>query len=116
MKVLYHIDTEAKWHMVLENAKNMLKYGKENNTTFEIEIVANGIAVVGLIQMVAEKSKWYLEMDELYKENVVFAACNNALKKYNSSETPLCAFVTVVPAGVVEISTKQQEGYSYIKP
>lgn len=116
MKVLYHIDAEAKWHMVLENAKNMLKYGKENNVTFEIEIVANGIAVVGLLQEVAEKSKWYLEMNELYNEKVVFAACNNALNKFNPGKCPLCAFATVVPAGVVEIVKKQQDGYSYIKP
>lgn len=115
MKVLYHVDSESKWHMVLENVKNMLKYGKENNTTFEIEIVANGIAIVGLIQEVAEKSKWYLEMDELYKENVVFAVCNNALKKFNPGQQPLCAFATVVPAGVVEIAKKHEEGYAYIK-
>lgn len=37
MKVLYHIDSESKWYMVLENVKNMLKYGKENNVFFEIE-------------------------------------------------------------------------------
>lgn len=116
MKVLYHIDAESQWHMVLENVKNMLKYGKENQVEFEIEVVANGIAVVGLLQHVAEKSKWYLEMDELYKEKVVFAACNNALNKFNPGNLPLCAFVTVVPAGVVEIAKKQEEGYSYIKP
>lgn len=115
MKVLYHIDAESKWHMVLENVKNMIKYGKENNTAFEIEIVANGIAVVGLIQEVAQKSKWYLEMDELYKEQVTFAVCENALKKYNPSHALLCTFATVVPAGVVEIVKKHEEGYAYIK-
>lgn len=116
MKVLYHIDSESKWHMVLENVKNMLEYGKENNTVFEIEIVANGIAIVGLLQPIAEKSKWYLEMDEMHKEKVVFAVCNNALKKFNPANCPVCAFATVVPAGVVEIAKKQEEGYSYIKP
>lgn len=116
MKVLYHIDAEAQWHMVLENIQNMMKYAKENNTIFEIEVLANGGAVLGLIQHVAQKSKWYLEMDELYKENVVFAACNNALEKFNPGNSPLCAFVKIVPAGVVEIVQKQQEGYSYIKP
>lgn len=116
MNVLYHIDSESKWHMVLENTKNMLKYGKENNVNFEIEIVANGIAIVGLLQPIAEKSKWYLEMDELSKEKVVFAACHNALEKFNPNQTPLCAFVKVVPAGVVEIAEKQKEGYTYIKP
>ena len=28
----------------------------------------------------------------------------------------LCPFATVVPAGVVELAKKQEEGYSYIKP
>ena len=116
MKVLYNIDEESKWHMVLENTKNMLKYGKENNEEFEIEIVANGIAVMGLIEHVAQKSKLYLEMDELSKEKVKFAACKNALNKFNPENSPMCAFATIVPAGVVEIAKKQQEGYSYIRP
>lgn len=77
------------WHMVLENVKNMLKYGQENNVAFDIEVVANGIAIMGLWQTVAEKSKRYLEMDELTKEKVVFAACNNALTKFTPSNIPL---------------------------
>lgn len=116
MKVLYHVDAQNKWHMVLENVKNMLNYGKENNITFEIEVVANGIAIMGLLQHVAEKSKWYLEMDQLYKDKVIFAACNNALTKFNAGNMALCAFATVVPAGVVEIAKKQEEGFTYIKP
>lgn len=115
MKVLYHIDTQSKWHMVLENVQNMLKYGKENNTEFEIEVVANGEAVLGLIQHVAQKSKWYLEMDELYKENVIFAACKNALEKFNPGNSFICGFVEIVPAGVVEIAKRQEEGFSYIR-
>lgn len=116
MKVLYHIDAQSKWHLVLENVKNTLSYGKQHNETFEIEVVANGIAIMGLLQEVAQKSKWYLEMDELYKEKVTFAACHNALSKFNPGNQPLCAFVKVVPAGVVEIAKKQVEGFSYIKP
>lgn len=116
MKVLYHIDSESKWNTVLENVKNMLKYGAENGAPFEIEVVANGIAIVGLLQPVAEKSKWYPEMAELSEKKVVFAACHNALSKFNPTEVPVCAFVKVVPAGVVEIAQKQEEGYSYIKP
>lgn len=56
IKVLYYLGTEAKWKMAPENVKNMLKYGKENTTPFEIEVVANGIAVMGLLQHAAEKS------------------------------------------------------------
>ena len=44
MKVLYHIDQESKWKMVLENVKNMIRTGKELGESFEIEIISNGIA------------------------------------------------------------------------
>ena len=116
MKVIYHIDEKEKWDLVLGNAMNMLNYGKENNTTFEIEIVANGIAVTGLFQHEAEEANLYSRMEELDAQKVTFAACNNALKKYTTPNTILCPFAAVVPAGVVELAQKQQEGYSYIKP
>lgn len=116
MKVLYHIDSEANWNMVLDNVKNMLKYGEENSVQFHIEVVANGNAVTGLLQSVAEDAQWYSEMNELSRKNVFFAACHNALKKFNPSGKPLCTFAKVVPAGVVEIAQRQEEGYSYIKP
>lgn len=48
MKVLFHIDSESNWDMVLENARNMRKYEQERQVAFEIEIVANGAAVEGL--------------------------------------------------------------------
>lgn len=55
-------------------------------------------------------------MDELSREEVVFAACNNALNMFDLKPEQLCVFAQVVPAGVVEIAKKQEEGYSYIKP
>ena len=116
MKVLYHIDTNAKWKMVLENVKNMIKTGKELGETFTIEVLANGGAVITLSEMVAVNSKMYLQLDELSQEGVEFAACNNALKKFDIPEEKLISFVKIVPAGVIEIAKKHEEGYCYIKP
>ena len=116
MKVIYHIDESEKWNMVLDNVTNMLNYGAENNTAFEIEIVANGIAVTGLFRQEAKEANRYARMEELHTKKVIFAVCNNALKKFAAQNTALCPFATVVPAGVVELAKKQEEGYSYIKP
>ena len=116
MKVLFHIDSESNWDMVLENARNMRKYEQERQVAFEIEIVANGAAVEGLQRAVAQQSCWYASMAELSVERVVFAACRNALRKHNIDPGLLCEFVRVVPSGVVEIAMRQEEGYSYIKP
>jgi intracellular sulfur oxidation DsrE/DsrF family protein len=40
----------------------------------------------------------------------------NALKANDIKSSSLLPFITIVPAGVVEIAMKQQAGYSYIKP
>ncbi len=116
MKVLFHIDSEDKWQMVLDNVGNMLTYGEEKGTIFHVEVVANGIAVRGLLLPEAQKEGWYPRMEELSKKKVVFAACRNALAKFRPENVPLCPFTEEVPAGVVEIAMKQEEGYSYIKP
>lgn len=116
MNVLYHIDSNSKWKMVLENVKNMIKTGKELGDSFTIEVLANGEAVITLVEQVAVNSKMYLEFDELSKEGVIFAACNNALKKFAIEKDKIISFVEIVPAGVIEIAKKHEKGFSYIKP
>lgn len=115
MKTIYHIDNDGKWKMTLENVKNMIKTGKELGETFTIEVMANGNAVVTLQEQVAINSKMYLEFEELFKEQVAFTACNNALKKFDIKEDKLISFVQVIPAGVIELTQKHEEGYAYIK-
>ncbi|WP_080348184.1 hypothetical protein [Clostridium massiliodielmoense] len=59
MKVIYHIDNPAKWKLVLENAKNMLDEGNKSGKTFEIEILANSMAVISLKEQITINSKLY---------------------------------------------------------
>ena len=116
MKVIYHIDNNSKWKMVLENVKNMIKTGNELGEKFTIEVLVNADAVIALQEQVAINSKLYLEFQELSTEQVVFAACKNALKKFAIEDEKLISFVTIVPAGVIELTKKQLEGFAYIKP
>lgn len=115
MKVLFHIDQSENWDMLLNNVTNMFKYGESTSALFEIEIVVNGAAVNEL--QAEEAEKYGIRERFLPLVNSVHTcACNNALKNLGISLESLLPFVQVVPVGVVEIATKQQQGYSYIKP
>ena len=95
MKILFHVDDTDRLSMAATNAANAVKYVQDNELTLEAEIVVNGEAVTGLVRR---------------------AACQNALNAHQLSKEDLCDFVTIVPAGVIELAQRQEEGYAYIKP
>lgn len=102
MKVLFHIDEQAKWGMVLANVKNFLK--EEEGA--QIEVVANGPAV----------KEYVNQLDEKLKDKVDFVVCQNAMNGNGLTKDQLDPAVRIVKAGVVEIAKKQFEGFAYIKP
>ncbi|WP_346930718.1 DsrE family protein [Clostridium sp.] len=116
MKVLFHIDELNKWDITIGNIKNVIKFSKENEEDDEIEVVANGEAVFRFKGNDEANSKYSVKFEELVKDGVKFVACNNALSKFYISKDEIFGFIEVVPAGVVEIVKKQEEGYAYIKP
>lgn len=113
MKVIYHIDEMERWPLVLGNVKNMVAYYQEQEEDYTIEVLANSAAVLGYGIAAPEHES---AMKNLSDKGVVFAACRNAMKGNGMAEADLLGFVTVVPAGVVELAAKQAEGYAYIRP
>jgi intracellular sulfur oxidation DsrE/DsrF family protein len=111
--VLFHIDEMSKWDMVIRNVQNMIAFYEENETQFNIEVVANGEAVSEYKKMTSSHKQSF---ELLINSNVTLVACNNALIGLSIQKEEIFDFVAVVPAGVVELVEKQQEGYSYIKP
>lgn len=113
MKVLYHVDQVETWQLAAGNALNMEEYCRWEGVPCQMEIVANGPAVKGLVEPAAP----YLSaLAELAQGGTVVAACQNALRANQIDPQRLPGFVRVVPAGVVEIAQRQEEGFSYIKP
>ena len=49
------------------------------------------------------------------KENVSFKICAGTMNRYEVKKGQLIKGVDVVPDGIVEIVTKQAEGWGYIK-
>ena len=99
----------ADFRIMVTQIKNVLK---EDPTT-AIEIVCYG---PGLIMLVSDKTNVSKEMEELQKSsNVNFAACANSMRRLKVEKSQLVSFAKVVPVAILELSARQQEGWSYIK-
>ncbi|MBS1916877.1 MAG: DsrE family protein [Bacteroidetes bacterium] len=116
-------NTNAKHHVILEmtsndtlawkGAMNNIKHIKEKwGTDVQVEIVAHG---PGIEMLMKQKATQQMQMAALQKEGVQFAACMNSMKARNLSRNDLVQEAEPVPSGVVEVITKQEEGWSYLK-
>jgi intracellular sulfur oxidation DsrE/DsrF family protein len=54
-------------------------------------------------------------MRKLADAGVVFAACENTMKRKNLTKADLFDFATTVDAGVAEVVRRQEAGWSYVK-
>lgn len=93
----------------LKNVANMLKEVKEG----EIEVVCHG---KGIGLLVKDKTDQATEVEQLMKDGVKFAACENTMREKSIAKEQLLAGVTTVPSGAVEVIRKQQAGYGYFRP
>jgi intracellular sulfur oxidation DsrE/DsrF family protein len=109
--VIFHIDENNKWELLLNNVKNLILSCNDRNHV--VEVLANGEAVTPYAEHTASFEQ---KLIELAKLDVLFVACNNSLVGMEIDKERLLPFIKVVPVGVLEIVQKQSEGYAYIKP
>ncbi len=99
----------ADFRVMVLQIKNVLK---ENPNTV-MEVVCYG---PGLMMLVSDKTNVSKEMEELQKSpNVNFAACANTMRRMKVEKSQLVPFAKIVPVAMLELSARQQEGWSYIK-
>jgi len=77
-----------------------------------VEVVCYG---PGLDMLVKEKSVVAGKVKEHADAGVAFRACEMAMKDRNVEKSQIIPGAGTVPAGVIEIVTKQEQGWSYIK-
>ena len=78
----------------------------------EIEVVCLG---GGLDQKKKKNSKASNLVADWSGKGVVFAACNNTMMNRKVTKEDLLPQAVVVPAAVIELATKQEEGWSYFR-
>jgi len=78
----------------------------------KIVVVCHG---PGLEMLVTEKSIVADKIKSQIAKGVVFDACEFAMKTRNVDKSEILPSVLVVPSGIIEIVTKVEEGWVYIK-
>ncbi len=109
-KVVFEITTSgtADHRAVLRQVNNVLKDAPGTR----IELVCHGSAIFMLVK---DKTVLAAEMETLSAKGVQFAACANSMRKNNLEKSQLVTPAGVVPNGVLEVVSKEEDGWSYIK-
>lgn len=100
----------ARWNLVLNNVKNLQKELGQDKV--KIEVVAFGPG----INMLKFDSEVGGRLQEAADSGVTIAACGNTMKGQNLTPADMHPAAKVVPAGIVELMRKQQQGWAYIRP
>ena len=100
-----------KWNLALSNAKNV-QDDLGGPDAVEIEIVAYGPGL-GMLKGDSPVAK---RVAESLKNGVKVIACENTMKAQKLVYADMLPAIGYVPAGVVELMQKQQQGYAYIRP
>ena len=110
-RVVFEVTMEGteQWTAVLNNVENLRKSLGDG---IEIEVVAHS---KGLGMLVAQDNPLTERMKKISATGVVFAACENTMKKKNVTKDQLVPFATTTDSGVAEVVRKQEAGWSYIK-
>jgi intracellular sulfur oxidation DsrE/DsrF family protein len=107
------IDGAEKWQGALRNVENTRK---ELGAGTKIEVVTHGKGVGMLLAKTsAENTELKTKLEQLHTGGVVFAACENTMKREKLEKKDLVEVSTTVPSGVSEVVRKQGEGFAYIK-
>ena len=80
------------------------------NAEIEIVCLAGGLDI-----LMTSKSKASKEVADWTAKGIVFAACNNTMKNRNIKKEDLLSQAVVVPSAIVELATKQEQGWSYFR-
>jgi len=93
---------------LIRQLNNVLELAPDAN----LEVVCHG---PGIEMLMVDKCTVQPKITELTAKKVIFTACENTLKQKNIEKSAIIKESTFVPGGIIEIVTKQEQGWSYIK-
>ncbi len=118
LSVTTHAQHKIIWEMPGgDTAQQRVLFNQVNNVLAaapdtKIEVVLHGNAVYAFLK---DTGYFKTQIADLYKKGIVFAVCNNSLKKRNIDPARVIPEAIIVPVAILEIVKKQEEGWSYIK-
>lgn len=111
-KVVFQVSDRdpGKWNLTLNNVRNFQTALPDDES--DIEVVVYGPA----IDMLKGGSPVAHHIAEALKNGVKVVACENTMHALKLVYADMLPGIGYVPAGVVELVRKQQQGYAYIRP
>lgn len=106
-------DVTSKDPSVQETAIRHVKLMAEAYPGIQLEVVVYGGALPMFMKEGSTVSQSIATLSE--NRNITFAACNGTMKRHNVDKSQLLPGVVVVPDAIMEIASKQGEGWGYIK-
>lgn len=100
----------GKWNLALNNAQNAIQELGAGTLSLEIVVYGPGIGMLKLDSPVASRIAAAL------KGGMQIVACENTLTVQKLTRADMLPDIGYVPAGVVELMRKQQQGYAYVRP
>lgn len=98
---------------VINNAFNILKYYGPDKVAIQVVAFAGGIELLRIGNKESER------IESLTKQGVIFDACENTMAAYErrtGKAFPRNPLSRPVPAGVVQLITLNEHGYTIIRP
>jgi uncharacterized protein len=100
----------GKWNLALNNARNLQADLGAPNVDVEIVAYGPGIGMLKLDSPVGGR------VDEATAAGVKVVACEVTMRGQKLARTDMLNGIGYVPAGVVELMSRQQQGWAYIRP
>ena len=100
----------AKWNLALNNARNIQTDLGASNVDVELVAYGPGIGMLKSDSVVGNR------IDEALGAGVKVVACENTMRNMKLGKDDMLGKIGYVPAGVVEIMQRQQQGWAYLRP
>ena len=100
----------AKWALALSNASNIQQDLGSDQVAIEIVAYGPGIGLLKLESVLGAR------ISEAIAAGVSVQACENTMRTQKRVRDDMLPRIGHVPAGVVQLMKRQNEGYAYIRP
>jgi intracellular sulfur oxidation DsrE/DsrF family protein len=100
----------AKWNLALNNARNIQTELGASNVAIEMVAYGPGINMLKMDSAVGGR------IDEALASGVKVVACENTMRGAKLTKPDMLDKIGYVPAGVVELMQRQQQGWAYLRP
>lgn len=104
-------DDPKKWNLALNNARNAQQdLGGPKNVDIEIVAYGPGINMLKMDAVTANR------VSDAIKTGISIVACENTMGAQKIEKSEMNPSISYVPAGVIQLMRRQQQGWAYVRP